>query len=87
MYHYILALSRRVALWYNRNMNEHSPLVAARVIIGQFGIPHATLYRLVNRGIIPCHEQPRQPWHTRRRLLFSLSEVAEALANMHHPNT
>lgn len=67
-------------------MNEQEGLVTAQAITSRFSIPRATLYRLVDQGVIPCHESPRQPWHKRRHLLFSVDEVAAALANLAEQN-
>lgn len=59
------------------------PLVTSKVVTAELGIPHSTLYRLVKAGVVPAHQQPRQPWHRRApQLRFHVSEVRAALEGM-----
>jgi excisionase family DNA binding protein len=53
--------------------------VSAKEICKRFDIPRVTLYRLVERGIIPAHELPRRSFDTKRRLRFDPAEVEAAL--------
>lgn len=73
-------------LCYNGTMRQQdTALVSAQEVILAFNIPRTYLYRLVQRGKIRAHYQPRQPYHERRRLLFRLSEVEEDLALLPKP--
>jgi hypothetical protein len=56
-------------------------IVEAGVIIRQFGIPNATLYRLVDEGRIPARDVTK-PFHKRRHLLFNVREVGAAVERM-----
>lgn len=53
-------------------------MVTAKVIADEFGIPRSTLYRLVDAGRIPAVDVTK-PWHDRRQLRFSVSDVRKAI--------
>lgn len=54
-------------------------MVGASEVIREIGIPRTTLYRLVEDGRIPVHEEERKPWQRRTSKRFLLSEVKQAL--------
>lgn len=61
---------------------EGEKLVSAKEICKATGLPRHILYGMVERGEIVAHEQPREFYHKRRRLLFRLSEVEAALRQL-----
>jgi excisionase family DNA binding protein len=63
---------------------EDEPLVTAKVIADEFGIPRSTLYRLVADGRVPAHDVTK-PWHDRRQLRFRVSEVRKAIEDRKRP--
>jgi hypothetical protein len=65
-------------------------LVSVKGVLEHFGMPRATLYRLIDLGKIPVHRQQQEPWHTGERYLFSIPEVEAAFkefATKPHRNT
>jgi hypothetical protein len=62
---------------YTWHMGDE-PMVGATAVVRELGIPRSTLYRLVEDGKIPVHQE-RQPWHKEPRLKFRISEVKAAL--------
>lgn len=61
---------------------EGEKLVSAKEICDRHHLPRHILYGLVDRKEVPAHEQPREFYHKRRRLLFRPSEVDAALKRL-----
>lgn len=56
-------------------------MVSATVISREFGIPVATLYRMVKDKRVPFVDATK-PWHQRSHYLFSRDAIRDALAAM-----
>jgi excisionase family DNA binding protein len=69
--------------WYDGRVSDEgeSELVTATVISREFGIPVATIYRMVERKRLPFVDATK-PWHERRRYLFSRDAVRKAIQEM-----
>jgi predicted DNA-binding transcriptional regulator AlpA len=62
---------------------EGEPLVTAKIVTAELGIPRSTLYRLVEQGKVPA-EDVTQDWHSKRQYRFRVSEVRAALDKIKH---
>jgi hypothetical protein len=65
---------------------EDEPLVTAKVIAGEFGIPRSTLYRLVDDGKVRAHDVTAD-YHQRRQFRFLVSEVRADLDKIKEQRT